>query len=59
MILTVRRAVGWLRLYRAATRQRALEANADNRPCCALVWWQVGQDMTAALKHLTRHTKEN
>lgn len=52
------RFVGLLRLYRAATRQRALEAHADDRPCCALVWWRVGQDVTAAIKYLTHQPKE-
>jgi hypothetical protein len=48
--------VAVLRLYRLTLRQRAAEADADGRPCCALTLWHVGQDVNAAAKFLTHRT---
>lgn len=54
-MIALRLVVALVRLYRLTLRQRAAEAHADGRPCCALTLWHVGQDHTAALAHLTRH----
>lgn len=45
--MNLRRLVAVLRLARASWQQRAAEANADGRPCCALTLWHVGQDVAA------------
>ena len=57
-MIALRLVVGPLRAARLAFRQKAAEADADGRPCCALTWWQAAQYVTALLEFLTSRPKD-
>lgn len=57
-MIPLRLVVGALRAFRLAAHQRAAEAHADGRPCCALVWWHISQDVTAFIRYLIPRRKE-